>query len=72
MGCIKKTNLNSTLSELLKDKVYVGVSASSIAACKDLVLNVSQKIYEEDLEQTVNIPGLNYVNFYFLPHLNSP
>ncbi len=72
MNWINKTNLNSTLSELLKDKVYVGLSAGSMVACKDLVLNISQKIYEEDLDQTVNIPGLNYVNFYFLPHLNSP
>lgn len=72
MNWINKTNLNSLLPELLKNKVYVGLSAGSMVTCKDLALNISQKIYEEDLDQEINIPGLNYVNFYFLPHLNSP
>jgi dipeptidase E len=72
MNWINKTNLNALLPELLKNKVYVGLSAGSMVACKDLALNISQKIYEEDLDQEINIPGLNYVNFYFLPHLNSP
>ena len=28
-------------------------------------------MYEEDLNKVKDMPGLNFVNFYFLPHLNS-
>jgi dipeptidase E len=72
MHWINKSGLINYLSKLLENKVYVGLSAGSMVACKDLMLSTSQKVYEEDLDQTENMAGLNYVNFYFLPHLNSP
>jgi len=50
----------------------VGASAGSMVASKDLSLRISQTIYKEDLDKTENMPGLNFVDFYFLPHLNSP
>jgi dipeptidase E len=28
-------------------------------------------VYEEDLDQTENMSALNFVDFYFFPHLNS-
>jgi len=71
MKWINKSSLASLLPELLKTKVYVGVSAGSMVICKDLILKISQILYEEDLDQTENMPGLNFVDFYFLPHLNS-
>ena len=33
---------------------------------------MSQLLYGEDLERTENMTALNFVDFYFLPHLNSP
>ena len=37
----------------------------------DLDVRMSQIIYGEDFEK-VTMTGLNYVDFYFLPHLYSP
>jgi dipeptidase E len=59
------------LPEFLKDKVYVGASAGSMVTNKDLALKLSQIVYGEDLEKDYEMDGLNYVDFYFLPHLNS-
>lgn len=71
MEWVNKSGLKNILRELLKTKVYVGLSAGSCITNKDLFLKISQNLYEEDLDKTEEIPGLNYVDFYFLPHLNS-
>jgi len=36
-----------------------------------LALKLSQEIYEEDKLETEKLDGLGFVDFYFLPHLNS-
>lgn len=72
MEWINKSGLKALMPELLKNKVYVGVSAGSMVTSKDLALKISQVVYEEDLNRTEDIAGLNLVDFYFLPHLNSP
>lgn len=71
MEWLNKSGLAKILPELLKDKVYVGVSAGSMVTNKDLALKLSQIFYGEDLEKDYEMNGLNYVDFYFLPHLNS-
>ena len=71
MEWVNKSGLASLLPELLKTKVYVGVSAGSMITNPNLNIKISQIIYREDLEETESIKGLNYVDFYFLPHLNS-
>ncbi len=71
MEWIEKSGLKEILPELLKTKVYVGLSAGSCVTGKDLCLKISQTLYDEDLDKTEEVAGLNYVNFYFLPHLNS-
>jgi dipeptidase E len=71
MECMNKSGLANLLPELLKTRVYVGVSAGSMITSKDLALNLSQTLFEEDLDRTEDIAGLNYVDFYFLPHMNS-
>ncbi len=72
MEWINKSGLVDILPELLKTKVYVGVSAGSTVTNKDLILKISQTIYEEDLDKMEDMKGLGFVDFYFLPHLNSP
>lgn len=72
MRWLNKSGLTNLLPELLKNKVYVGVSAGSMVTCPDLALKISQLVYEEDLKETEEMDGLNFVNFYILPHLNSP
>jgi dipeptidase E len=71
MRWINKSGLAAILPELLKTKVYVGLSAGSMVVSKDLALKLSQIVYEEDLSETEDMPALNLVDFYFLPHLNS-
>lgn len=71
MRWLNKTGLIKTLPLLLKNKVYVGVSAGSMVTNPDLSLKLSQQVYGEDLLETEEMKGLNLVNFYFLPHLNS-
>src|SRR3989344_1026210 len=71
MEWINRSGLVSLLPKLLQSKVYVGVSAGSIVTNPDLALTISQIVYEEDFSRTEDMIGLNFVNFYFLPHLNS-
>lgn len=71
MRWMNKSGLTEFLPELLKNKVYVGLSAGSMVTSPDLALRMSQIIYGEDLEEEY-MKGLGYVDFYFLPHLNSP
>ena len=72
MEWMNKSGLTEILPELLKTRVYAGSSAGSMVTNKDLALKISQIVYEEDLDKTEEMKGLNYVDFYFLPHLNSP
>lgn len=71
MDWMNKSGLEKILPELLKTKVYVGVSAGSMILSPDLLLNTLQKLYKEDLERTENMGGLNFVDFYVLPHLKN-
>lgn len=71
MRWIKKSGLIKLFPELLKDKVYVWVSAGSMVTTPELLLQLSQTIYEKDKIETEELQGLNFVDFYFLPHLNS-
>lgn len=71
MGWINKSGLAKILPKLLETKVYVGLSAGSMVTSPDLALKLSQVIYGDDMEEKP-MDGLNYVDFYFLPHLNSP
>lgn len=71
MKWMNKSGLVKLLPELLKTKVYVGLSAGSMVASPDLAVLLSKIIYEEDVEDE-NMKGLGLVDFYFLPHLNNP
>lgn len=70
MSWIKKSGLIDLLPELLKTRIWVGVSAGSMVVTKYLSLNDSQKLYDEadDME---NNTGLGYLDFHIRPHLNS-
>ena len=72
MEWLNKSGLKEILPELLRTKVYVGLSAGSMVTGKDLALIQSQILYGEDWERKEDMTGLNFVDFYFFPHLNSP
>lgn len=71
MRWLNKSGLSELLPSLLSDKVYVGVSAGSMVTNPDLRLKLSQQIYGEDMTENEEMRGLDFVDFYFLPHLNS-
>lgn len=71
MRWIYKSGLSDILPTLLKDKVYVGVSAGSMVTNPSILSSITQIIYEEDLRETEDINALHMVDFYILPHLNS-
>ncbi len=71
MEWLNKSGLTKLLPELLKTRVYLGVSAGSMVTNPDLALKLSQVVYGEDLDKMEDVDGLGYVDFYFLPHLNS-
>jgi len=72
MEWINKSGLINLLPEFLKTKVWVGISAGSMVTNPDLAAKISQAVYQEDFDKIGEVAGLNYVNFYTLPHLNSP
>jgi dipeptidase E len=69
---MNRSGLTEILPDLLKDKVYVGLSAGSMVLGREIGLRLSQVLYEEDLDRTTEMNGLGYFDLYFLPHLNSP
>lgn len=71
MKAINKSGLKDILPELLKTKVFLGDSAGSAVLNKTISFRISQTVYEEDFDETQDIAGLQYVDFNFLPHLNS-
>lgn len=71
MHWINRSGLVKLLPEMLKTKVYVGSSAGSMITGPDLDLRLSKAIYAEEAEKD-SMAGLGFVDFYFLPHLDSP
>jgi dipeptidase E len=71
MHWITKSGLQEELPELLKTRVYVGISAGSMVTNQSLSLRQSQHLYEEDMDKTGDGVALGYVPFFTLPHLNS-
>lgn len=75
---LKKSGLGKALPELLKTKVYVGISAGSIAAAPKLTLasRSSQDLFkvfykDEEKESPIVTKGLGLVKFHIRPHLGS-
>ncbi len=73
---MKKAGLYTLLPKLLKTRIYVGISAGSIVTGPRLMLsgNMILPLYNERKKIVLsrNDTGLNFVDFGFRPHLNSP
>lgn len=68
MRWINTSGLRDLLPELMKTKVWVGISAGSMVANPSIVLD--EIIYNED-NFGQDDTGLGYVDFYIAPHINS-
>lgn len=71
MGCLKKTGLDKPLPDLLKTRVYVGISAGSMIAGRGLSLTSDAVMYYENFGRFKESGALNLVDMSIRPHLNS-
>ncbi len=73
MDWVRKSGLKDILPEMLKEKVYVGISAGSMITSHSLDLSDSENLYDEaETEEEKNNKALGYVNIHIRPHFNSP
>ncbi len=70
MHWLKKSGLAKMLPKLLKTKVYVGISAGSVATGPNL--SSLRIFYKEKTTRPYTEESLKFVNFYICLHLNSP
>lgn len=71
---LTRSGLAKLLPKLLKNKIYVGISAGSMVASKSLAVTVSRSrtLYSKKTGEYKGDNGLGFVNFHIRPHLNSP
>ena len=72
MGQMKKSGLAGIMSDLLKTRVYVGISAGSMVISSHLKEKEMQRLYEEPIIDDEANEGLGFVDFLVVPHMNSP
>jgi dipeptidase E len=73
MYWLKKSGLFELLPELLKTRVYAGISAGSMVTNPSLAYSGDAKRkYYEDQFGYKSEEALNLVDFYIYPHFNSP
>lgn len=70
MHWFEKSGLKELLLELIKTRVYVGISAGSCVT-GPTIYNSVQNLFGEKYELKIK-NGLNLVNLQIIPHLNSP
>jgi dipeptidase E len=70
MHWVKKSGLQEILPNLLKSRIYAGISAGSCIA-GPTIYNSVQNLFGETYELEIK-EGLGLVDFQFIPHLNSP
>ncbi|MBI1863177.1 Type 1 glutamine amidotransferase-like domain-containing protein [Candidatus Microgenomates bacterium] len=71
MYWLQKSGLKQQIPELLKTRVYVGISAGSMVATANLVLSDSPRLYNNEKIGADATQGLGLVDFHIRPHLNS-
>jgi len=69
---IRESGLKELLPDLLKTRVYMGISAGSMVAGTFLPKNLLEVVYPENHFEEELEASLAYVNCNFIPHLNSP
>ena len=73
MRWIKESGLVELLPELLKTRVWAGISAGSMVTTRDLSVSQSKKLYYDGMpEGEDEKKGLGFLDLHFRPHLNSP
>ncbi len=71
MHWLRKSGLSEVLPEMLKTRVYVGVSAGSMVATPSIRFANSEKAAAEEIDGEVDDEGLGLVKFLVEPHINN-
>jgi len=72
MKCLKESGLAAILPDMLKTRVYAGISAGSMVTNPMITLsNKDKKLYYEKVFGYSNEEGMHLVDVYIRPHLNS-
>lgn len=71
MGHMRSSGFASVLPDLLKTRVYVGISAGSMVTAQNFREKEMQRLYEEPFYDSSS-EGLGLVDFLVVPHMNSP
>lgn len=71
MYWINKSGLKDLLPELLRTRVYVGISAGTIVATPSLILSSAEKEPLKEIGETIHDEGLGLVDFLVEPHINN-
>ncbi len=69
---LRSSGVQEALPALLQNKIYMGISAGSMATAKRVSLSIAGILYYERTQQWENTEGLGFVDFEIRPHLNSP
>lgn len=67
---IRDSGIDKALPDLLKTRVYMGISAGSMVVGQLLSQNLMKLIYPEEFYEELADP-LAYLDLIFIPHLNS-
>ena len=67
---VKKCELDKYLNDWINTKIYVGLSAGSMLACKWNSTILDTRFYDEKKYNVDVYKTLGFVDFYFMPHLN--
>lgn len=69
---LRTSGLGTLLPELLKTRVYMGISAGSMVAGNFMSRDLNRIVYPDDTNEGPMESSLYLVNLTFIPHLNSP
>lgn len=69
---MRRTGFADILPELLKTRLYIGISAGSMIIGKLLQGEPLWTIYPEDRKDGEGEKGLEFINLYLIPHYKSP
>lgn len=67
---LHKSGVSKVLPDLLKTRVYVGISAGSMVTARNLSMSEAGILYYEQTGTFKNMKGLGFVDFEIRPHLN--
>ena len=72
MHWLERQDLRKEIEAMLETKVFIGISAGSMVATKNLILSDSVRLYDEAKDPVDSLNGLGFVDFHIRPHYNSP